>query len=140
MGRGAAGRPVALAAVGLLALAGAGRPAAVAGTPVTEPGESLPQPPAALPHLTGIVIANGKRQAIFTGADGPSSATVTEGETIGACTVAAIAAGRVDLRCPSGTYFVSPMANPGFRAAMTALQPPSPSLVVLQQAQADNDK
>ena len=128
--------------MGLFALAGAGRPAAAADScSSTEAASGIPSSPASrIPHLTGIVIANGRRQALFRTPDERSIAVVPEGAAIDGFDVVAISADRVELRCRSETYYVSPVPDPSYRAAMTALQPRSPMLVPAQQAQADNDK
>ncbi len=93
-----------------------------------------------MPHLTGIVIANGRRQALFSALDERAVAMVLEGEAIDGFDVVAISTDRVELRCRSETYYVSPVPDPSYRAAMIALQPRSPTPVSVQQTQADNDK
>ena len=93
-----------------------------------------------MPHLTGIVIAYGRRQALFRTPDGRSIAVVAEGAGIDGFDVVAISADRVELRCRSETYYVSPVPDPSYRAAMTALAPRSPTPASVQQSQLDNDK
>ena len=93
-----------------------------------------------MPHLTGIVIANGRRQALFSRRNERAIAMVLEGEEIDGFDVVAITADRVELRCRSDTYYVNPVPDPSYRAAMIALQPRSPNPVSVQQIQADNDK
>ncbi len=97
-------------------------------------------PASHIPHLTGIVIANGRRQALFRMPDERSIAVVSEGAGMDGFDVVAISADRVELRCRSETYYVSPVPDPSYRSAMIALQPRSPIPGSVQQAQADNDK
>lgn len=128
--------------MGLLALAGAGRPAAAADFCSSVEGASgIPSSPASrIPHLTGIVIANGRRQALFRTPDERFIAAVPEGAAIDGFDVVAITADQVELRCRSETYYVSPVPDPGYRAAMIALQPRVSMPASVQQTQADNDK
>ena len=93
-----------------------------------------------MPHLTGIVIANGRRQALFRTSDERSIAIVPEGAGIDGFDIVAISADRVELRCRAETYYVSPVPDPSYRAAMIALQPRSPAPASAQQSQLDNDK
>jgi len=93
-----------------------------------------------MPRLTGIVIARGRRQALFSAPDERAIAMVLEGEAIDGFDVAAITADRVELRCRSETYYVSPVPDPSYRAAMTALAPRAPIPASVQQTQAGNDK
>lgn len=93
-----------------------------------------------MPHLTGIVIANGRRQALFRTLDERSIAVVPEGAAVDGFDVVAISPYRVELRCRSETYYVSPVPDPSYRAAMIALQPRIPISASEQQTQADNDK
>ena len=72
-----------------------------------------------MPHLTGIIIANGGREALFEASDDWSI---------------------VELRCASEIHYVSPTPDPSYRAAMIALQPRLPTPVSVQQTQADSDK
>ena len=128
--------------MGLLVLIGAGRPAAAADLcPSAEGASGISSLPASrMPRLTGIVIANGRRRALFRTPDERSIAVVLEGEGIDGFGVVAISADRVELRCRSETYYVSPVPDPSYRAAMTALAPRSPPPVSVQQSQSDNDK
>ncbi len=93
-----------------------------------------------MPHLTGIVIANGRRQALFRTPEERSIAVVSEGAGIDGFDVVAISADRVELRCRSETFYVTPVPDPSYRAAMIALQPRAPIPASVQQTQADNDK
>jgi hypothetical protein len=129
-------------ALGLLALASAGHAAAAADLCRSAEGASgiASSPDPRVPHLTGIVIANGRRQALFKTPDERSIAVVLEGGGIDGFDVMAIATGRVELRCRSETYYVSPVPDPSYRAAMIASQPRSPMPASVQQAQADSDK
>ena len=81
-----------------------------------------------MPHLTGIVIAGGRRQALFSAPDERAIAMVLEGEAIDGFDVAAITADRVELRCRSETYYVSPVPDPSYRAAMLRCSPVPPRL------------
>jgi len=60
-----------------------------------------------MPHLTGIVIANGRRQALFSAPDERAVAMVLEGGGIDGFNVVAIYADRVELRCRSETYYTN---------------------------------
>ena len=52
----------------------------------------------------------------------------------------AISADRAELRCRSKAYYVSPVPDPSYRAAMTAPAPRFPMPAPAQQALAGNDK
>lgn len=93
-----------------------------------------------MPHLTGIVIADGQRRALFRTLDERSIAVVPEGAGIDGFDVVAISADRVELRCRLETYYVSPVPDPDYRAAMIASQPRVPMPAPVPQTQADNDK
>lgn len=67
------------------------QPAPVAATPET------PMPAAPLPRLSGIVVMQGFRQAIFTDADGRGSLEVGVGGRIDSFTVTAIEPGEAEL-------------------------------------------
>ncbi len=93
-----------------------------------------------MPHLTGIIIANGRRQALFRTPDEQSIVAVPEGAEIDGFDVVAVSADQVELRCHSETYYVSPVPDPSYRAAMIALHPRAPMPASVQRSQSDNDK
>lgn len=92
-----------------------------------------------MPRLTGTVVAREDRQAIFSSRGGLPAVAVGEGEQIGGFDVVSISAGRVELRCNSERYHVTPLPDREARQDSTAQPLPAP-LLPATQAQSDNDK
>ena len=79
-----------------------------------------------LPRLTGVVIGPFGRTAIFAGPDGAKPVSVTEGKTLGAYTVRAIAPGRVTVTGPEGERVVMLAADAATRSTLAPEAPPPP--------------
>ena len=80
------------------------RPASAA---VLEAAAGDPPPGEALPRLAGIVVTGSARRAIFAGEDG-KAVVATESGRLGALRVVRIAADRVTVAGPSGTFVLRP--------------------------------
>ena len=82
-----------------------------------------------LPRLTGVVIGPFGRTAIFAGPDGGKPVAVSEGKTLGAYTVRAIAPGRVTVTGPEGERVVMPVADAATRSTLAPEAPPPPPAI-----------
>jgi len=90
----------------------------------------------ALPRLSGTVIGNGERYAIFVKPDG-SFESLTEGERLEEYEVVKIVPRSVWIRSPGGTFSIDLMGDAGFRRDM--VQHSHPSFVTDAERQADED-
>ncbi len=73
--------------------------------------------PADLPRLTGIIMANGARKAIFQPSENVRPIIVDEGQMIGVWRVRQIAADTVTLAGPKGVQTLEPRFDPNARSA-----------------------
>jgi len=88
-------------------------------TPGRTPYHAEPPPPAESmrpPRLTGLIVMQGVRRAIFAASDGQKPSVVTEGGQLGPFTVTAIAANEVELTGPAGVYTLHPSSDAGVRS------------------------
>jgi len=90
----------------------------------------------ALPRLSGTVIGNGERHAIFVRPDG-SSESLAEGEQFDEYEVVRIIPRAVWIRSASGTFALGLTEDDGFRSS-TARRPP-PQFMTDAERQADED-
>jgi len=92
------------------------RPLFAAGRAPFRPEQARPAAPASLPRLTGLVITEVRREAIFTAANGQKPLIVHEGDRLGTFTVTAIRTQEVELAGPLGTQTIRTAADAGLRS------------------------
>ncbi len=82
------------------------------------PHAASPAPAAAAtpPRLTGLVIADGERRAIFAGLDGQRPSVVGEGGKVGPFTITSIRPGEIELAGPAGVHRLHLASDAGVRS------------------------
>lgn len=91
------------------------RPLFMPGRVPYHPEPPRPPEPAPPPRLTGLVVMQGVRRAIFAAPDGQKPTAVAEGGRLGLFTVTAITASEVQLTGPAGVYTLHPSSDAGLR-------------------------
>ena len=123
------------------------RTEAMLARPLFTPGRALPPAdraaapdPAALPRLTGLIVAEQRRRAIFAGPDG-KPIVLSEGGRLGPFTVAAVRPDGVDLTGPPGVRTLRPSHDAGLRSQF-AYKVPILSLIDpdRREAETENDQ
>lgn len=99
------------------------RPLFTAGRAPFRAERARPAEPASLPRLTGLIVTEIRREAIFAAASGQKPLVVHEGDRLGTLTVTAIDARRVELTGPLGTQTVHPAADASLRSQPAAKLP-----------------
>jgi len=94
---------------------------------------------AALPRLSGTVIGNGERRAIFVKPDG-SFESLAEGEQLDEYEVVKIVPKSVWIRSLSGTFSLGLTEDTGFRSNMAQRLPSSFMTEAERQADEDNNR
>ncbi len=99
------------------------RPLFMAGRAPPDAAAPAPATPAIPPRLTGLVIAQGERWAIFTGPDNRRPTTVAEGGALGPFTVTSIKPNEVELAGPQGVHRLRLAADADLRSRFATHYP-----------------
>jgi len=99
------------------------RPLFTAGRTPFQPERARAAEPASLPRLSGLVITENQREAIFAAASGQKPLVVHEGDRMGTFTVTAIRAREVELAGPLGARTLRPSADTGLRPQIAYKMP-----------------
>ena len=99
------------------------RPLFTAGHTLFRPERTRAAEPASLPRLTGLVITETRREAIFAVPSGQKPLVVREGDRMGTFTVTAIRTQEVELAGPLGARTLRPSADTGFRPQLACKIP-----------------
>ena len=99
------------------------RPLFTAGRTPFQPERARAAEPASLPRLSGLVITETRREAIFAAPSGHKPLVVHEGDRIGTFTVTAIRSREVELAGPLGRRTLRPAADMGLRPQLAHKMP-----------------
>jgi len=113
-------------------------------TPGRTPYRREPHPPAEPvrpPRLTGLIVMQGVRRAIFAASDGRRPSVMAEGGQLGPFTVTAIAANKVELTGPAGVYTLHPSSDAGVRSLFAFNDPIVPLISpIRREAETESDQ
>jgi len=117
------------------------RPLFTPGRTPYHPEPPPPADPAQPPRLTGLIVMQGVRRAIFAASGGQKPSVVTEGSRLGPFTVTAIAADKIELTGPAGVYTLHPSSDAGERSLFAFNDPIVPLISpIRREAETESDQ